>query len=281
MDSRPIGVFDSGLGGLTAVKRLRELLPQERIVFLGDTANVPYGSRDTDTVRAFARADLAFMRARGVKLAAAACGTVSSNIQPADLEYFDFPFFDLIGPTASAAVSATRNGVIGLLATVATIASGRLAKAVEDKKEGVRVIPSACPELASLIEEGHTGPSCRRLTSAVKKHLAPILEAGADTIILGCTHYPLISDVIRKYAGEDRILIDSGAEEAAGIAAFLTEHDMLAPEGSEGGCSFFVTAEEKGFRERGSLFLGEDIPSVTVLTPGQFREPELYFSRKE
>ncbi len=277
MDSRPIGVFDSGLGGLTAVKRLRALLPSEKIIFLGDTARIPYGSRDPETVRTFARRDIAFLRAQGVKLIAAACGTVSSNSRPEDLEGLDLPFTGLLTPAAEAAAKATRNGKVGLLATAATVASGKFAEALKEADPRLELIPEACPEFVDLIESGKDGrsPAMRR---AVREHVRPLLEAGADTVILGCTHYPLIRGLIRREAGEDVVLIDSGAVEAERIASLLREADALAPEGAEGGCLFCLTAEKDRFCELGGLFLGEDVADrARRISPADFENPRRIF----
>lgn len=258
MDNRAIGVFDSGLGGLTAVKELQKLLPREQIVFLGDTARVPYGIHDRETICRYAHDDISFLLSRDVKMLVAACGTVSSNLPREDAEALPVPFIDIIRPTAEAAVRSTRNGKIGVLGTEATVASGAFERAVRGISPETSVISKACPLFVPLVENGYTSDDDPFVLHIAEDYLSCVRDAGCDTVILGCTHYPHLSGVIQKILGEDVILINSGKETAAAAARVIEENDLGTSMAS--GCtSFYVTENPENFTEKASFFMGEEM----------------------
>lgn len=192
MDNRPIGVFDSGLGGLTAMRELIRTLPNESILYFGDTGRVPYGSRGREIIRKYAKQDMNFLIRHDVKAVLAACGTVSSVARDIG-DALPVPYFDVLRPTARAAVEQTKNGKIGIIGTAATIASGSYRKEIERLAPKTEVFEQACPLFVPLVENAFVSPDdpIPRLTA--ERYLTPIREAGVDTLILGCTHYPIIS----------------------------------------------------------------------------------------
>ncbi len=255
MDPRPIGVFDSGLGGLTAVRQLTAGMPNETIVYFGDTGRVPYGSRSRDTIRRYARQDAAFLLSQNVKMVIAACGTVSSVA--ADLgETLPVPFLGVLDPTARAAAAATRSGKIGVIGTTATIRSGSYRRALAVLDPTLRVFDTDCPLFVPLVENGFLAEDdpIPRLTA--ERYLAPLIEAGVDTLILGCTHYPLLEPVIRRVMGENVALIDSGRETALACREFLLENDLAASQEQQGSRRFYVSDRTEGFAGIATLLLG-------------------------
>lgn len=263
MDNRPIGVFDSGSGGLSTVRALSRLLPQEEILYLGDTARMPYGGRTPEEIALFSREITDFLLWKNCKAVIAACGTISSNYP--GLSSLPVPTFNVIDASAKAAAKATKNGKIGLAATDATIKSGAFARAIE-QESGKPVTTVACPLLAGLIESGadFTDP---RLLDSISCYTDPFLQAGADTVVLGCTHYPLITPAFRQLLGKSVTLIDSGAEAAKAAAAYLTGHNLLrgAPRERD---HFYFTANPAETARRARLFLaGRDIQPETELLP--------------
>lgn len=257
MDTSPLGVFDSGLGGLTAVRELMRELPNEDIIYLGDTGRVPYGGRSRETIQRYARQDIRFLLRRGVKAIAAACGTVSTNGLEEVAADFDVPIFGVVGAAAKAAVSATRTGRIGLIGTRASIASTAYDDKLREYLPDAVITKAACPLFVPLVEEGRTDPNDEVLKLIAAEYLEPIRGAGVDTLILGCTHYPLIKDAIANIMG-GAVLIDPGAETARLLREFLTERELLG--GSGGGCQCFVTDSVEGFERSAKLFLGENMP---------------------
>lgn len=255
MDARPIGVFDSGLGGLTAVRQLTAGMPNETIVYFGDTGRVPYGSRSRETIRRYARQDAAFLLSQDVKMIIAACGTVSSVA--ADLgETLPVPFLGVLDPTARAAAAATRSGKIGVIGTTATIRSGSYRRALAALNPSLQVFDTDCPLFVPLVENGFLGEDdpIPRLTA--ERYLAPLIEAGVDTLILGCTHYPLLEPVIRRVMGDTVALIDSGRETALACRRFLLENGLAAPQEQTGSRRFYVSDRTEGFAGIAQLLLG-------------------------
>ena len=258
MDNRAIGVFDSGLGGLTAVKELQKLLPHEQIVFLGDTARVPYGIHDRETICKYARDDISFLLSKNVKMIIAACGTVSSNFPREEAQKLPVPFIDIICPTVEAAIRSTNNGIIGILGTEATIASGAFDREIHKLSPYTTVVTKACPLFVPLVENGYSLKEDPFVLHVAEEYLIGIRENGCDTVILGCTHYPHLSGVIQKVLGPDVILINSGQETAASAALMLKEKELASGD-LNGGTSFFVTESPDNFNERASFFMGEEI----------------------
>ncbi|MBQ6824092.1 MAG: glutamate racemase [Clostridia bacterium] len=246
----PIGVFDSGLGGLTALRQLQKDLPDEDFIYFGDTARVPYGGRDKATLTDFARSDIALLQSFGVKAILVACGTVSSVVLEEIIDDYDIPLVGVIGSAAEAAARATRNGKVGIWGTEASIRSGAYAKRLEDLGYADSVaVP--CPKLVPLIESGTDA------REAVREYLAPILAAEADTLILGCTHYPLLKAVIAEEA-PGLALIDSGAESGLSLRYALEERRLLRRY-HEGTTRYIVSGNPEEFEIRGGRFLNRDL----------------------
>lgn len=232
MDNRPIGVFDSGLGGLTAFKALAKLLPHEDIVYFGDTGRVPYGTRSRETIVKYARQDMAFLQSRDVKMILAACGTVSS-VAGAKGELLsdtlNVPFVGVLRPTAREAATATRNGKIGVLGTTATIRSGSYQKELAAINPELQVFGQDCPLFVPLVESGFVQPGDPITRLTVERYLAPMKEAGVDTLILGCTHYPLIRKTVGRIMGDGVTLVNPAYETAVELKELLARHDLLSP----------------------------------------------------
>ena len=262
MDNRPIGVFDSGLGGLTAVKELEKVLPQESLVYFGDTGRVPYGSRSRETVRRYAKQDMAFLLERGVKAVLAACGTVSSTARDIG-ERLGVPYFDVVLPTARAAAAATKNRKVGVIGTNATIHSDAYRKALLQLDYKLQVFSQPCPLFVPLVENAFVSPQDEVTRLVAQRYLAPIREAGVDTLILGCTHYPIISATIASVMGRGVTLIDSGREAAKALAQALREGDLLCDGTAPRQADFFVTDEPENFTGVAELFLGHSVNGHT------------------
>lgn len=263
MDDRPIGVFDSGLGGLTAVKELEEVLPGESLVYFGDTGRVPYGTKGREVIRRYARQDMNFLLGHGVKAVLAACGTVSSAA--ADIGAgLPVPYYDVVAPTARAAARATKNGRIGVLGTSATIHSGSYVQAIQQIDSGIEVFPQACPLFVPLVENGFISPEDELVRIVVERYLAPVRGAGVDTVILGCTHYPLLSEAIGRAMGPRVALINSGREAALALAGALEAAGSLCGPGRERSAEFYVTDAPENFSTVAELFLGHSVEGIRV-----------------
>jgi glutamate racemase len=260
----PLGVFDSGLGGLTVVHALRRRLPAESIVYLGDTARVPYGTRSRETVVKYALTCSRILTARGVKAIVVACNTVSAVALDVLRVELDLPVLGVIEPGARAAAKAANGGLIGVLGTTGTIASGAYPRAVAAASTRAEVIGQAAPLLVPLVEEGWLDGDVPRL--AVRRYLEPLLRGGARVLVLGCTHYPLLSHLIEReaadIAGEPVQIIDSAAETADAVAGFLADRATAAPAGSTGTLELLVTDLPQSFATVAARFLGEDLPHV-------------------
>ncbi len=258
MNTSPLGVFDSGLGGLTAVRELMKELPGENIIYLGDTGRVPYGGRSRETIQRYTHQDIRFLLSHGVKAITAACGTVSTNGLEEVAADFDVPIFGVVEAAAKAAVRETRTGRIGLIGTRASIASTAYDDKLRDYLPTAVIVKTACPLFVPLVEEGRTDPNDAVLKLIAAEYLEPIYEANVDTLILGCTHYPLIKEVIAEIMG-DIALIDPGAETAKMMRSFLREKDLLGKV-QGGSCQCCVTDSVEGFEHSAKLFLGENTP---------------------
>jgi glutamate racemase len=260
----PLGVFDSGLGGLTVVHALRRRLPAESIVYLGDTARVPYGTRSRETVVKYALTCSRILTARGVKAIVVACNTVSAVALDIMRVELDLPVLGVIEPGARAAAKAANGGLIGVLGTTGTIASGAYPRAVAAASTRAEVIGQAAPLLVPLVEEGWLDGEVPRL--AVRRYLEPLLRGGARVLVLGCTHYPLLSHLIEReaadIAGEPVQIIDSAAETADAVAGFLADRATAAPAGAAGTLELLVTDLPQSFATVAARFLGEDLPHV-------------------
>ncbi len=263
----PLGVFDSGLGGLTVVRALRARCPEESVVYLGDTARVPYGTRSAETVARYARGCARVLVERGVKALVVACNTVSAVAIDALRIELDMPVLGVIVPGARAAVAAAGGGAVGVLATTGTIASGAYPRAVAAVSTRSEVIGQAAPLLVSLVEEGWVEGEVPRLV--VRRYLEPLLQKGARAIVLGCTHFPLLRAVIEAealdLAGAPVRIVDSAEATAEDVGRFLAERGLSAPAGARGTLELLVTDVPASFASVASRFLGEPADDVTLV----------------
>jgi glutamate racemase len=253
VDSRPVGVFDSGVGGLTVLHECLVTMPHEDFVYLGDHARLPYGPRPLEEVSRFAREIGAYLEGQGVKLLLVACNTATSAALPQLQEELAVPVVGVITPEAHAAVQATRNRRIGLMATEATVQAGRYAQLVRALDAGAELVPVACPRLVPLIESDE--PFGAKTTDAVREYGAPLKAAEVDTVILGCTHYPLIRPVFQRVFGRGVTLVFSAEETAREVAETLARKGIENGEGREGSYRFLTTGEPVLFRALGERFL--------------------------
>lgn len=255
-DNRPIGVFDSGLGGLTVVKELKKLMPKESIIYFGDTGRVPYGSRSNETIIRYAREDEAFLLSHDVKAIVAACGTVSSVAVSTSKE-LPVPFFDVVGPAAESAVSATKTGRIGVIGTAATVRNRAHEKAIlKDLPEAV-IASNACPLFVPIVEEGWIENDNKITRLTAEKYLQPIIEKGVDTLILGCTHYPVLEKIIADIMGDGVTLINMGTAVSKKVKSSLEgsgkDSDAFV------GDRYFVSDRVDAFSRIAKNLLGKDI----------------------
>lgn len=258
MDNRPIGVFDSGLGGLTAVKVLESIMPHENIVYFGDTGRVPYGNRSREIITKYAKQDIDFLKSNDVKMIIVACGTVSSvagNIG----ENLDIPFTGVLKPTARAAVAATKSGRVGVIGTTATIRSGSYRRELTAINPKIEVFEQDCPLFVPLVENGFVSEDDEVTRLVAERYLTHLREKQVDTLIMGCTHYPIISKIISKVMGDGVTLIDSGRETALYCAEVLEQKDLLCDGTQESGSTFYVSDTVEGFSQVADIFLGHDV----------------------
>ena len=256
MDPRPIGVFDSGLGGLTAVRQLRRVLPGEDIVYFGDTGRVPYGSRGRDIIVQYARQDIRFLLQQDVKFIIAACGTVSSTYPPEEAAKLPVPFTGVVGATARAAVDATRNKKVGIIGTAATVRSGSYAAVIRDMMPEVEIFARACPMFVPLVENGYFNDGNPVTKLIIAEYLQELKDAGVDTLILGCTHYPLLKSMIGEFMGPGVTLVDPAMTAAHHLERMLAERGLRASHES-GQAHFYVSDVPDSFVQTADLFLGE------------------------
>ena len=256
MDQRPIGVFDSGLGGLTAVRQLRQLMPSEHIIYFGDTARVPYGNRSRETILKYARQDMQFLHQFDPKLVVVACGTVSSNCLEELRSESDIPILGVVEPTVRRAVAVTANRRVGLIATRASVASGAYQRMFEVLAPQVQVFSKACPLFVPLVEEVRFRSGDVVIETVAAEYLEELLAARIDTLVLGCTHYPLLSEIISGAMGGSVCLVDAGREAACAAQALLLERDAMAGPGL-GNCQFYVSERPGDFQRLADIFLQE------------------------
>ena len=254
-DKRPIGVFDSGLGGLTVVKELKKVLPNETIIYFGDTGRVPYGNKSREIIKKYALQDERLLLSNGVKLIIAACGTVSSVAKDTEKE-LPVPFVEVVSHAASAATKATKNKKIGVIGTVATIKSNAHRDYILSQMPDATVVQNSCPLFVPLVEEGITGENDVMALEAAKRYLNPIIAEGVDTLILGCTHYPVLERVLREVCGQGVSFINMGEATAHYVKDYLTANDMLSDQ--NGGDRYFVSDKSEFFSEMAQRLLGTD-----------------------
>lgn len=258
MKNDAIGVFDSGMGGLTAVQELNRILPHENIIYFGDTARIPYGSRSKETILRYAEEDVAFLRQHKIKMIIAACGTVSSVAMDHPI-VTDMPFTGVIAPAIEAACAATRKKRIGIIGTPATIRSGSYIRALADTHPDIMMIPQACPLFVHLVENGYTDFHNPVTRLVAEEYLAPIRKENVDVLILGCTHYPVIADLIGDIMGPEVTLISAGAEAARYAKECLTAQGLLSDRTEKGKNTYYVSDSTEMFEENARYFLREEV----------------------
>ena len=254
-----IGVFDSGIGGLTVLHKIIEALPRENTVYLGDTARAPYGTKSVETVLRYSFENSEFLVEKGVKLLVVACNTSTAVALAPVRERLAIPVIGVIEPGVRRAIKTSRNKKVGVIGTDATIQSGAYTRALKAADSAVEVYSRACPLLVPLVEEGWTDNLVVELT--VKNYLGSLKQSGIDTLILGCTHYPLLKKAIRKFMGGRVRLVDSASEVALEVTALLKQHS-LARQNGKGVHGFFVTDAPERFVKVGRRFLGEKVESA-------------------
>lgn len=259
MDNRPIGVFDSGFGGLTAMRKLVKAMPNEDLIYLGDTGRVPYGGRSRDTIIKYARQDIEFLISHGVKAIVIACGTVSTVALEVIADEYETPLFGVVEPTAWKAARLTQSGRIGVIGTVNSINSGAYERAIHGFRPESEVFSKACPLFVPLVENGRVSCGDKVIELVVEEYLQELKDKNIDTLILGCTHYPLISGVIGEFMGAGTKLVDSGEETAEYLIKKLRQKDMLADAGRAGRHSYYVTDSTEGFERLAPLFMEEEL----------------------
>lgn len=262
MNTAPLGVFDSGIGGLTVARALFERLPRESVIYFGDTARVPYGPKSPDTVRRYSAEILAFLLRRGVKAVVVACNTSTAHALSYLQEQSPVPVVGVIEPGARAAVAATRTGVIGVIGTAGTIASGAYERAIKALRPDAKVVAQPCPLFVPLVEEGWFEHPAAELIAA--DYLDPLKRANVDVLVLGCTHYPLMKPLLARVMGPGVKLVDSAEETATAVAGELERLGLLA-EGGSHDHRFVVSDDEPHFRRVGARFLGEKLKQVEVV----------------
>jgi glutamate racemase len=255
-----IGIFDSGVGGLTVLREIVKALPQEDTIYLGDTARVPYGTKSPETVTRYARQITSFLVSRDIKLLVVACNTASAVCLEALKAEFAIPIVGVIEPGARRAVGVTRSGKVGVIGTAGTIQSSAYTKAIKRLNPDLQVITRACPLFVPLAEEGWTDNEIARL--ATRTYLDELRAEGVDTLVLGCTHYPLLKGVIGEVMGETVTLVDSAEETARTVAEILGSEGLLRPAVEQGNHHYFVTDVPAGFIRVGNRFLGGRLGDV-------------------
>ena len=259
-----IGIFDSGLGGLTALKELRELCPECDIVYFGDTGRVPYGTRSKEILYRYADEDIRLLLSKGAERILAACGTVSSVALPKIEGNYPVKITGVVLPAAKEAVAATKNKRIGVIGTGATISSGAFAREINKIDASIKVMEVACPLFVPLVENGFIDEGCELTMLAVREYLSGIREFGADTLILGCTHFPIIAPHIRAYLGDGVTLVNSGSAAARELAC-----EAKAIKGS-GRCDIYVSDSPASFEAVAKIFLGQEkLPEVHTVRIGE------------
>lgn len=267
MNKRPIGVFDSGIGGLTVVRELMRQLPHESLLYFGDTARVPYGNKSPDTVRRYSAEILDFLLSRDVKMVVVACNTASAHALESLQRAAPITVEGVIEPGARAAVRASRSGRIGVIGTLGTVRSGAYARAITALEPGATVFEQACPLFVPLVEEGWLDRAATRLVA--HDYLDPLKERGIDTLVLACTHYPLLKPLLADVMGQDISLIDSAEETAAAVARELGASTLHAPPDARATAHFVVSDAPETFQRVGAAFLGERVRDVETVPLGE------------
>ena len=265
-DVRPIGVFDSGIGGLTVLREIWEAVPDESTIYFGDNSRSPYGTKSKSTIIRYSLQNMKFLESKDVKMIVMACNTASAYAYEELKKRANVPVVEVVTPGADVACKATKNGKIGIIATKGTISTGVYKKAVEDRAkelgmDNIEIFEQACPLFVSLAEEGWWDKEVTRLTA--EEYLKPLKEAGVDTLVMACTHYPLLSKVIQEVMGDGVVLVNTG-EATAKVVKELLSSEGTTSEGNQSPVREFYTSDEPElFEQVATPFLGEGLPSGT------------------
>ncbi len=260
MPSRPIGIFDSGLGGLTVARAVIDVLPHESVVYFGDTARYPYGPKPLQTVHDYATEIIDFLCEQDVKLVVVGCNSASSALASLGRPQLDVPMVAVIDPPAQTAARLSRNRKVGIIGTEATISSRQYEEALVRTRRPVEVLAKACPMFVELAERGET--TGRRVLEVAEDYLGELKEAAVDTLILGCTHYPLLQATIQYVMGPDVLLVSSAEETAKDVYTVLVANGLLGDASAAPSYEFFASGDEEEFRLLGPRFLGPVISGV-------------------
>lgn len=267
-NNAPIGVFDSGIGGLTVVKHLRDLLPHEDIVYFGDTARLPYGIKSEDVVKRFAFEDSHFLLEYDVKIIVVACNTVGSTAIHLLEEYLDIPVIGVMQPGADACVKKTKNKKVGVIGTSTTIRSGKYKQKIHELDNTIKVIDQACPLFVPLVEEGFFEDEATHLIA--KRYLDKFTENSVDTLILGCTHYPVIRNTIQRIVGEEVVMVDSGEETAKFVKKYLESNNLCTSKSTKSELKIYVSDLSHKFQEIAERFLQNSLSHIETIDFEQF-----------
>ena len=259
MDARPIGVFDSGLGGLTAVHSLWKILPEENLIYFGDTARVPYGGRSKETILKYARQDVRFLRSFDLKAILIACGTVTTTSLDTLQAENDLPIVGVVEPTCRRALLVTKTKKVGMIATLASVRSGAYEATLRRLDPTVEVICKPCPLFVPLVENGRFRRGDIVIETVAREYLEPLKDTGIDTLILGCTHYPLLTEIIGDIMGPGVTLVSAGEESAFEMKRMLKAEGLRADESRQGESEFYVSDRAEDFENIASVFLQENL----------------------
>lgn len=262
-DARPIGVFDSGLGGLTVLRELEKELPSENLIYFGDTGRVPYGTKSDETIKSYALQDERFLLSFDVKYIVAACGTVSA-VAADTANSLPVPFMGVVENAVIDAVNTTKNKIIGVIGTPATINNGAHERTIKKFMPDAKVVSVGCPLFVPLVEDGWFSPDDEVVLGVAKKYLEEIINAGADTIILGCTHYPILSEAIARVVGEGVTLINMGVSTAKAVKEELKAKNLLNKCEDRALRRLFVSDKTTAFSRVAGILLGEEIDDSSV-----------------
>lgn len=264
MKNRPIGVFDSGLGGLTTVREIKRIMPGEDIIYFGDTGRVPYGNRSSETIIRYTKDDIDFLLKHDIKLIIAACGTASSVALPHLYDKYDIKIMGVLESACKKAAEVTKNGRVGVIGTTGTIKSGKYEELIKKISPSTEVFSNACPMFVPLVENGYSDSEAARIIA--RDYLTPLKEEKVDTLILGCTHYPLLTKVISDIMGDEVTLLSPGALAVESAKAYLEEKGLSSEKKDGGKSAFYVSDAAENFAALGSTFLGNPIESQVHLT---------------
>lgn len=257
-DNRPIGIFDSGLGGLTVAREIIKLMPSEDIVYFGDTGRVPYGTRSRETIVKYAQQDESFLLSKNVKLIVAACGTVSSVASDTG-ELLPVPFIEVVSHAANRAVEATKNKRIGVIGTTATISSNSYKTKILDLMPTAEVFQQDCPLFVPLVEAGWINNDDSVTIETARRYLQPLKDNDVDVLIMGCTHYPVITYIIHDIMGKNVTLVNIGEYTAKAVLEYLTANNMLNNSNKNGTHNYYVSDRTESFSKTASILMGNNI----------------------